>query len=68
MKIHLDYIVKKTWPMIFTLAKVRTYIEEYTAVLMYKSYIQPVLETGLFTLNHKNKRQMSHLQTLQTEL
>lgn len=65
MKKHLDSIVKKARPMLFTLAKVRYYIDEHTAILMRKSYIQPILEIGLFALNHRCMRQIARLQTLQ---
>lgn len=51
MELHVNNIVKKVRPLLYTLAKLRHYIDINTSVRMYKTYVLPVLEFGVYLVD-----------------
>lgn len=52
---HVDNIINKARPMLYQLRKLRYYITEETALRIYKTYILPVIENGLYMVNNPGK-------------
>lgn len=65
MDLHIENIVKKTKPMLYHLGKLRYFISNETALRIYKTYILPILENGLYTVNCVKTSQINKLQKLQ---
>lgn len=64
---HLDKVIKKTKPLLYMLGKLRFYVDEETVVQIYKTYVLPVIESGIFVLDGYYKHQVSRLQKLQNK-
>lgn len=52
MDLHVDLVIKRCKPMLYSLAKLRCYISESTAVEIYKTYIMSILENGLYLIDN----------------
>lgn len=63
MDSHVDNTIKKVRPLLYTLAKLRHYVNVDTSVIMYKTYILPVIEFGLYLID--KPAQIDRLQKLQ---
>lgn len=53
MEHHVDGVVNKAKPLLYTLAKLRYYVTWQTSVRIYKTYILPIIEFGLFLVDDK---------------
>lgn len=51
MEMHVNNIVNKVRPLLYTLAKLRHYTNTRTSIGMYKTYILPVLEFGVYLVD-----------------
>lgn len=65
MEAHLKNIIQKVRPIIYKFSKIRYLIDKPTSILMYKTYVLPNLETGLYLLDNYYKNQVEKLQKIQ---
>lgn len=60
MGLHLQNIINRVKPLLYQLGKLRYFIDEVTALCIYKSFILPLLEIGnylLLVISNQIKRQ-----------
>ena len=62
---HIDYVRKITSHKIFTLSKIRRFIDEYTATHIYKTMISPIFDYGDVIYEGGNKGRLDKLQRIQ---
>lgn len=62
---NLYSTIKKVGPMLYSLGKIRYCITNDTVVLIYKTYIVPVLGVGNYTLDGYKRNQIKKLQKVQ---
>lgn len=63
MEAHVNNVIRKARPLLYSLAKLRHYVNLDTSVIMYKTYILPVVEFGLYLVD--KPAQVNRLQKLQ---
>lgn len=52
MDSHMEKIIRRCKPMLYSLAKLRSYINESTAIEIYKTYMMAILENGLYLVDN----------------
>lgn len=67
MEIHLKNVIHKVRPIIYKFRKIRHLVSMSTALLMYKTYVSPNLESGLYLLDNYYKCQLEKLQKFQNK-
>lgn len=67
MELHLKNVIQKLRPVIYKFSKIRYLVDKDTAVLMYKTYVLPLVESGLFLLNNFYSGQVEKLQKIQNK-
>lgn len=65
MDLQLNSMMQKVRPIGYKFSKIRYLIAQKTALLMYKTYVLPMLEFGLFILDNYYKGQVEKLQKVQ---
>lgn len=66
MEYHVNYIVERIRPKIYTLGKIRCYIQSDTAIMIYKSLMLPIIEYGFYLIC--NKQHIIRLQKIQNKI
>lgn len=51
MESHVERIIGRVRTLLYNVAKLRYYIDQNTSLLMYKTYVLPVLEFGLYLVD-----------------
>lgn len=65
MALHVDQIIKRCKPSLYSLTKLRHYLEEDVVIQIYKTYMMPIVENGLYLID--NPVQIERLQKLQNK-
>ena len=65
---HLENCLKLVAHKAFLLNKIRMYIDEHTAITIYKTMILPILEYGDTIYDGANQKILNDLQTLQNRV
>lgn len=67
MDLHLKSTIQKVRSILYKLSKVRSMIDEATALKNCKSYVLPILEFGLYMLDNFYKGHVSKLKKIQNK-
>ena len=62
---HIDYVNKVTSHKIFMLSKIRAYMDQRTAIYIYKSMIMPIFDYGDIIFEGGNKNRLDKLKCTQ---
>ena len=62
---HIDYVIKITSHKIYTLSKIRKYIDQKTALYIYKSMISPIFDYGNIIYEGGNQNRLDKLKRTQ---
>lgn len=65
LSLDIENDIKKVRPVLYTLGKLRYCISESVSVAIFKTYIFPLLENGLYVLDGYCQNQVARLQKIQ---
>lgn len=68
MEAHLNHIIRRVKPKVYQLGKLRYFISNETAVLIYKTFILPVIEIGNYALDGVKTGQTKTLRKIQNRI